>query len=183
MVPHLNGLAFLGGKGGTVVWGEGKKKCFPFAKLSQSMSGCDAESPAAEVPKSPSSSKSPVVAVYPSSYSSVSPNTPPAAEYNSGGCGGDAVEHRGHPPIISVGKPATTDQIIQKRKALDCERRALQEEKSHLHARDLELQMQYEKLHKYCTHPSEHVNIDYETGPYGGKSYICALCGWEDYKG
>ena len=36
-------------------------------------------------------------------------------------------------------------------------------------------------LQNTCTHPKAFYSVERHTGPYGGKTKSCSLCGWEDY--
>ena len=71
--------------------------------------------------------------------------------------------------------------IKNQRKTLDSTQQQLIRRKAMLCAEEKQLHNEYELLHKKCTHPNEHVTVEYEQCAYGGKTKMCLLCGWSDY--
>ena len=76
---------------------------------------------------------------------------------------------------------STEESLAYMKKKLTTENSKLQSKMKHICKELRENEASMQCLQNKCVHPKEFISIERYSGPYGGKTKTCSLCGWENY--
>ena len=76
---------------------------------------------------------------------------------------------------------STEESIAYMNKKITTENSNLRSKINHIRKELRANEVAMQCLQNKCVHPKEFMSIERHSGPYGGKTNTCSLCGWENY--